>query len=47
LMSGDLILSGILVTRRDDVIHAADGGGATLRDERVKGEWWCGRLSAR
>jgi ribosomal protein L11 methyltransferase len=47
LMSGELILSGILVTRRDDVLRAAEGGGATLRDERVKGEWWCGRLGPR
>lgn len=47
LMRGDLILSGILATRREDVLRAAEGCGATLRDERVKGEWWCGRLRAR
>jgi len=43
-MSGDLILSGILNDRRDDVVRAAEVGGATLRDESSKGEWWCGRF---
>lgn len=43
-LSGDLILSGILTTRRDDVVQAAD---LRLIDERSKGEWWCGRFSGR
>lgn len=43
-MSGDLILSGILTTRRDDVLSAAN---LRLIDERSRGEWWCGRFSAR
>ncbi len=40
--SGDLVLSGILTTRRDDVIRAAVH--ATLKDEATRGEWWCGRF---
>ena len=47
MTDGDLILSGILLDRRDDVKIAAEGGGATLRDEMKKGEWWCGRFSGR
>jgi len=46
-MDGELILSGILTDRRDDVVRAAAGGGATLRDESCNGEWWCGRFSGR
>lgn len=45
--AGDLILSGILNERRGDIVTAAARQGATLRDERSKGEWWCGRFSAR
>ena len=41
---GDLILSGILTTRRDDVVAAAN---LRLIDERSQGEWWCGRFSGR
>jgi ribosomal protein L11 methyltransferase len=41
-VSGDLILSGILTTRRDEVVRAAAANGAALRDEGSKGEWWCG-----
>ena len=44
LLRGDLILSGILTTRRDDVVQAAD---LQLIDERTKGEWWCGRFRGR
>jgi len=43
-MNGDLLLSGILTTRRDDVVAAAN---LRLIDERTKGEWWCGRFSCR
>jgi ribosomal protein L11 methyltransferase len=37
-----LILSGILVTKRDDVVHAAHTHTLTLVAERTKGEWWAG-----
>lgn len=39
---GDLILSGILTTRRDDVVRAA----GTPVEERERGEWWAGRFGA-
>jgi ribosomal protein L11 methyltransferase len=42
-----LILSGILVTRRDDVVQAAMQHQLRLYEEREKGEWWCGRFTAR
>jgi ribosomal protein L11 methyltransferase len=41
---GTLLLSGILVVRRDDVVSAAAGHGLTLREERSRGEWWAGRF---
>lgn len=41
-MRGALILSGILSTRRDDVVAAAHE--LRLVKERVKGEWWAGRF---
>ena len=37
-----LILSGILVIKRDEVVEAARGHGVTLIDERERGEWWAG-----
>ena len=37
-----LILSGILTTRRDDVVEAALAHGLELVRERDKGEWWVG-----
>jgi ribosomal protein L11 methyltransferase len=37
-----LILSGILIVKRDDVVAAARTHGLTLVDEREKGEWWAG-----
>jgi ribosomal protein L11 methyltransferase len=37
-----LILSGILVVKRDDVVAAARPHGLTLVAERMKGEWWAG-----
>ena len=37
-----LILSGILTTRRDDVVEAALANGLELVRERDKGEWWAG-----
>lgn len=40
-----LILSGILVVRRDDVVQAAHAQGLELARERMKGEWWAGEFS--
>lgn len=37
-----LVLSGILVVRRDDVVNAAAALGLSLIDERERGEWWAG-----
>jgi len=37
-----LILSGILVVKRDDVVAAARTHGLALSEEREKGEWWAG-----
>lgn len=44
---GRLLLSGILVVRRDDVAGAAATHGLTLVDERSKGEWWAGVFQRR
>lgn len=41
-----LILSGILLVKRDDVVAAAAQHGLALADERGKGEWWCGVFRA-
>jgi ribosomal protein L11 methyltransferase len=40
-----LLLSGILLVKRDDVVAAARTHGLQLNDEREKGEWWAGVLS--
>src|SRR5436190_894270 len=37
-----LILSGILTTRKKDVVDAALAHGLELAREREKGEWWVG-----
>jgi ribosomal protein L11 methyltransferase len=37
-----LVLSGILIVKRDDVVAAAAPHGLTLVSERMKGEWWAG-----
>lgn len=37
-----LILSGILVVKRDEVVEAARRHGLELLTEREKGEWWAG-----
>jgi len=37
-----LILSGILVVKRDEVVLAARENGLTLVTERSRGEWWAG-----
>ncbi len=39
---GRLILSGILVVKRDDVVEAARTYGLVPVSERTKGEWWAG-----
>jgi ribosomal protein L11 methyltransferase len=41
-LGGSLILSGILVVKREDVVRACAGHGLVLADERAKGEWWVG-----
>jgi ribosomal protein L11 methyltransferase len=43
-VGGSLILSGILVVKRDDVVGACAGHGLALAEERAKGEWWAGRF---
>lgn len=35
-----LIVSGILLERRDDVMRAAGGVRLTVEDEKSRGEWW-------
>jgi ribosomal protein L11 methyltransferase len=37
-----LILSGILLVKRDEVVDAAAMRGLRLIDERARGEWWAG-----
>lgn len=44
---GSLILSGILVVKRDDVIRACAAQSLALVEERAKGEWWAGRFTLR
>lgn len=39
-----LIVSGILTTRREDVVAAARLHGLKLEREASRGEWWCGQL---
>ena len=41
-VAGSLILSGILVIKRDDVVAACASNGLSLKEERSKGEWWAG-----
>ncbi len=41
-----LLLSGILIVKRDDVVSAARQHGLTLVSERMKGEWWAGVFRA-
>ena len=43
---GLLLLSGILVTRRNDVVDAASAAGLTVQSEAERGEWWCGVFSS-
>ena len=39
---GALLLSGILTTRRDDVVAACAALGLRVTEERRRGEWWAG-----
>jgi ribosomal protein L11 methyltransferase len=41
-VGGSLILSGILVIKRDDVVAACVSHGLSLVEQRSKGEWWAG-----
>jgi len=44
-VGGELILSGILVVKRDDVVSACASHGLTLVREREHGEWWAGAFT--
>jgi len=46
-VAGSLILSGILVIKRDDVVRACAAHGLEIVEERTKGEWWAGRFTLR
>jgi ribosomal protein L11 methyltransferase len=41
-----LVLSGILIVKRDDVVSAAAARGLRLIAERERGEWWAGVFAA-
>jgi ribosomal protein L11 methyltransferase len=41
-VGGSLILSGILVIKRDDVVAACAEHGLAIVEERSKTEWWAG-----
>lgn len=42
-----LILSGILLGQKEEVLAAARAAGLQLAGETSKGEWWCGRVETR
>ena len=46
-VDGSLILSGILVIKRDDVVRECAEHALDLVEERTKGEWWAGRFTLR
>jgi ribosomal protein L11 methyltransferase len=46
-VAGSLILSGILVVKRDEVVRACAEHELALSEERAKGEWWAGRFTLR
>jgi ribosomal protein L11 methyltransferase len=46
-VAGSLILSGILVIKRDDVVRACAEHKLEIVEERTKGEWWAGRFTLR
>lgn len=41
-VGGLLMLSGILVVKRDEVVRACAARGLALAGERARGEWWAG-----
>lgn len=41
-VGGSLILSGILVVKRDEVVQACAEYDLVLAEEKAKGEWWAG-----
>ncbi len=41
-MKDALMLSGILIVKRGEIVEAAEKEGLSLADERMKGEWWAG-----
>ena len=44
-VNGPLILSGILVVKRDEVVAACAAQGLALVSERERGEWWAGTFA--
>jgi len=44
ISGGSLILSGILISRSDEVISAAGRNGLQYIVSATRGEWWCGRF---
>jgi ribosomal protein L11 methyltransferase len=46
-VDGSLILSGILVVKRDDVVAACAEHRLEIAEERTRGEWWAGRFTLR
>jgi ribosomal protein L11 methyltransferase len=42
---GSLVVSGIILQHREEVLEAAGSAGLELRDESSSGDWWCGRLT--
>jgi ribosomal protein L11 methyltransferase len=45
--SARVILSGVLIGRRDELVLAASAQRLDVIAERTKGEWWCGLLENR
>ena len=41
---GRVIVSGVLVIRRDEVVNAARAHGLRVAEERSRGEWWAAAL---
>lgn len=41
---GSLILSGILISRSEEVVRAAESIGLRCLTTSTRGEWWCGRF---
>ena len=45
--AGQLVLSGVLINRRDEVIDPAAAMGLAICDDRRRGEWWAGLFQRR